>query len=82
MTSTRNPWVSCVCRKYQKLQKYKIIFVPPKNVAGNVDLYVHTCMPKPTGEKISPNLFFTIFKGLGAIRAKIGPTSDVDNIFS
>jgi hypothetical protein len=39
-------------------------------------------MPKPTGEKNSPNLFFTIFKGLGAIRAKIGPTSDVDKIFS
>jgi hypothetical protein len=27
-------------------------------------------------------IFNIYYKGLGAIRAKIGPTSDVDNIFS
>ena len=40
---------------------------------SKVEIYTHN---------FSPGIKITTDKGLGAIRAKIGPTSDVDKIFS
>jgi hypothetical protein len=42
---------------------------------------VHIFYPQENIKELS-NFTVSVSKGLGAIRAKIGPTSDVDKIFS
>ena len=47
-----------------------------------VDKKNKTSQIRKSGEASQAKYFFFTNKGLGAIRAKIGPTSDVDKIFS
>ena len=42
---------------------------------------METASPYTTNKNIIDNMKHFFYKGLGAIRAKIGSTSDVDNIF-
>jgi hypothetical protein len=43
---------------------------------------METASPYTTNKNLIDNMKHFFYKGLGAIRAKIGSTSDVDKIFS